>query len=108
MNESTLGSVLAMLVVATLAYFIARWLCIVVRGKYAWILFVLAFIATALSIFTVDVNVPLSRSHFRPSGDPAPPWVALLAWLFRILPLFVLVVDQLLPSWRKRFEKTRR
>src|SRR5688572_29470439 len=102
MSESTVGSVLALLGVAALAYFLARWLCTVAGAKYAWALFVLVLIGTAASIFVVDVNVPLSKSHFRPSNEPVPLWIALLAWLFRILPLFLLLVHQLLPSRRKR------
>jgi hypothetical protein len=102
MSESSFGSVAALLVVGALAYFVARWLSTVAKANHAWVLILLVFIGFAASIFVVDVNVPLSQSHFRPSGEPVPLWVALLAWLFRILPLFMLVVHQLLPEWRKR------
>jgi cyanate permease len=47
-------------------------------------LVLLSGVAAALSVWGVDVNVPLNQSHYRPSGEGAPLVVALLAWASRV------------------------
>ena len=89
MSESTLGSSLLLAGIAALAFLGAWWLCAFANRKVLVASAVLCVAGAAASIFTVDVNVPLAASHFRPSGELAPLWVALVAWLFRILPLFI-------------------
>ena len=42
----------------------------------------------AIGIYFVDTNVPLAQSHFKPDGEPAPVWVALLAWGTRVAAIF--------------------
>jgi Trk-type K+ transport system membrane component len=55
----------------------------------------LAVCAFAFVCF-IDTNVPLQQSHFRPSGGPAPVWLALLAWASRVgfLVAFVLAFQR--------------
>jgi hypothetical protein len=89
MSESALGSTVLLAGVACAALLLARWLCALKNRKILVVLAVLCVAGAGGSIFTVDVNVPLSASHFRPSGELAPLWLALLAWLFRVLPLFI-------------------
>jgi hypothetical protein len=92
MSESALGSSVFLAVVAFAALLLARWLCALKDRKILVALVVLCVAGAGGSIFTVDVNIPLSASHLRPSGEPAPIWLALLAWLFRLLPLFIPLV----------------
>ena len=95
MSESTFGSSLLLVGVAAFALLGAWWLCALANRKVLLLLAVLGVVGAAASIFKVDVNVPLATSHFRPSGELAPWWVALLAWLLRILPLFIPLVASL-------------
>jgi hypothetical protein len=88
MSESVLGSWLLLAGIAGLAV-LGAWCVCAVTSTMRAVLVVLCLAEAAASIFTVDVNIPLAASHFRPSGDLAPLWVALLAWLFRVLPLFI-------------------
>ena len=44
-------------------------------------------VAAGVAIWSVDVNIPLARSHWRAGGEPASVLVALLAALGRIAPL---------------------
>ncbi len=89
MSESVVGSSLLLACVAAAAFLAAWWFSAITRTGVVALAAVVCLAATAASIFAVDVNIPLSTSHFRPSGDPAPVWVALLAWLFRLAPALV-------------------
>jgi hypothetical protein len=57
----------------------------------ASVLAVMLLLAAASGIHFVDANIPLIQSHFRPGGEPAPVWIALLAWGLRFAALFGLV-----------------
>ena len=48
-----------------------------------WFFVVVIWFLALAGILTVDVNVPLSESHLRPSGRAAPSWIASLAFLLR-------------------------
>ena len=41
------------------------------------------WIGALASIWFVDTNVPLQHSHYRPGGEAAPSWLALLAFFIR-------------------------
>lgn len=89
MSESIPGSLVALAGVAILAFLAARRLALLASRKLAGTLAVLCLLGAAATIFTVDVNLPLADSHLRPSGDPAPVWLALLAWMFRLVPVLI-------------------
>lgn len=92
MSESTLGSLIALAVVALVALLLVRALGRRIASRtLAWVLAVLLLLAAASGIYFVDANVPLVQSHFRPGGEAAPVWVALLAWGFRWAAVFGLV-----------------
>jgi hypothetical protein len=88
MNGSAAASWLLLVGTAVLAALGAAGLART-RGALRYVLAAAVLAGAVASILMVDVNVPLSQSHFRPSGEPAPAWVALTAWLLRILPLFI-------------------
>ena len=92
MSETTLGSLSALAVVALVAllfvHALRRW---VASPAAAWSLVVLLVLAAGAGIYFVDANVPLVQSHFRPGGEAAPAWAALLAWGSRFAALFALV-----------------
>jgi hypothetical protein len=79
MSESILGSLFALAGVAAFAYAVAHWLVAASGHKVVW----------TVGALLLDVNVPLSQSHWRPSGELVPAWLALLAWLFRLIPLLI-------------------
>ena len=83
---------------AALAFLLARRLALVSHRALLWVLAALLIGGAAVSIFMVDVNLPLSQSQLRPSGEPAPLGLALLAFLLRVAPL-LLPAAQL---WRRR------
>jgi hypothetical protein len=84
MNTETLLSVGILIAVASAA-FICVWLaskrlqtvtsCYVLAG----ILWTAAFV----TVWFTDTNVPLYSSHYRPGGEPAPVWLATLAFFIR-------------------------
>jgi hypothetical protein len=92
MSESALGSSLLMAGVAAVAWLLARWLCDIASGKVVVGLAAVCVVGAGASILAVDVNIPLASSHLRPSGELAPLWISLAAWLFRVLPLFIPLV----------------
>ena len=85
LSGSTLGSSIALLGVAALTLLAVlasfRW---VSSGAVAFALMVALILAAAVGIYFVDVSVPLAQSHFRPKGEPAPVWMALLIWATRV------------------------
>ena len=89
MSESMPLSLLALVGVFGLAFLAAHWLGRIRNQVLLAVLAVLCLAGTAASIFTVDVNLPLAASHLRPSGEPAPVWLALGAWFFRMVPVFL-------------------
>ena len=90
MNESTLGSSVALALVALVALLLVRALGRRIASRtLASVLAVMLLLAAASGIHFVDTNIPLIQSHFRPGGEPAPVWVALLAWGFRFAAFFV-------------------
>jgi len=52
-------------------------------ARWAWVTVWLFWSAWFVSIFFVDGNIPLSASHFRPSGAPVPEWLAVVVFLIR-------------------------
>lgn len=46
--------------------------------RLAWVFTAALWIAWGTSKFFIDTNIPLSESHFRPGGEPAPLWLALI------------------------------
>ena len=92
MSESMPLSLLALAGVFGLALLAAHGLGRIENKVLLAVLLVLCLAGTAASIFTVDVNLPLAASHLRPSGEPVPVWLALVAWFFRLVPLFLPLV----------------
>jgi hypothetical protein len=92
MSESTLASFGAVAVVALLAllsvHFLRRW---ATSTTSAWFIVVALVLAGVVGIYFVDASIPLIESHFRPGGEPAPAWVALLAFGVRFAALFALL-----------------
>lgn len=92
MSESTLASFCVVAVVALLAMllvqFLRRWA--VSRASACCIVAVLV-LTGIVGIHFVDTSIPLVESHFRPGGEAAPVWVALLAFGSRFAALFGLI-----------------
>lgn len=92
MTDTTLGSFSALVLVALVALLLVHALRrSVASPAAAWLLVVLLVVAAGAGIYFVDTNVPLVQSHFRPGGEAAPAWAALLAWGSRFAALFALV-----------------
>lgn len=89
MSESALASSLLLASVAASAAFVAWRLGAVANGSVRAVFALVCVAGAVASTFMVDVNVPLAASHLRPSGEPVPMWVALVAWAFRVLPLTI-------------------
>nr|WP_315490373.1 hypothetical protein [uncultured Rhodoferax sp.] len=91
MSESTFGSSIAVLVVAVVAWLFVHAMFRQISSRAVAFAFVLVMVlAGAVGMTFVDTNVPLIQSQFRPGGDPAPVWAALLAWGTRVATLVVL------------------
>lgn len=98
MSDSTSGSLILLAAIALLAFLLGAALGAIRNRILRLVAVSLCLIAAGISVFAVDVNVPLSASHFRPSGEPTAVWVALAAWLFRLLPVLAPVA---LMCWQK-------
>lgn len=102
MSESTFASSTAVAVVALLAL-------LLVRGLHRWASsaasagFILAVLVLTgvLGIYFVDPSIPLVESHFRPGGEAAPAWVALLAFGSRFAALLGVLYLGPWSPWRK-------
>lgn len=93
MNTDLLLSV-AVLIVIAVGGFVCAWTIgkrlrsSGARFAFAIVLCVPAF----LSLWFIDTSLPLSASHYRASGTPAPVWVAALAWWFRVAALAAMIL----------------
>ena len=92
MSESTLASSVALIGTTVLVLVLVAVLFQLTSSRVAALAMVISLIfAGTGAVYFVDVNVPLMQSHFRPSGEPAPVWMALLAWGARVAALFSLI-----------------
>jgi hypothetical protein len=84
MKMETLISLAALVAVASAA-FVCVWLVCkrlqTVRSSY--MLAAALWGAALASMWFIDTNVPLHSSHYRPGGEAAPTWLALLAFFVR-------------------------
>ena len=87
MLDETIPSIAVMVLVA--APFAVAFTTAVRRASRptAAILAALSIVAGIAAIWLVDVNVPLSDSHWQSDGRPVPAWIALVAWLGRLAPI---------------------
>lgn len=77
-------SVAMLLVTAIAGFLAARWVLNRLRAARAvWIVIALLWIAVVMGILFLDVNIPLTASHYRPGGAAAPVWLAILAMFLR-------------------------
>ena len=82
-----LSSLVVLVAVAGAAFIAARLLSRVRARSVVWVGIAGLWSAAIAAIMLVDVNVPLSESHLRPSGEPAPLWLTLAAAFARFAAL---------------------
>jgi len=91
--DSIATSILVLLVVAGVSFIFMRACLAYVQSRVGiWLVIGLAWSGCVAAIVFVDVNVPLSESHFRPAGELAPLWAAVLAIFARFAALAAIVV----------------
>lgn len=84
-TETATGSIVLLLGMACAVWFVVRFLLGHLKTRFKINVFVIGWAVAALGLlWFVDVNVPLQTSHFRPGGEPAPAWLALLAYVSRL------------------------
>ena len=77
-------SIVALLAALAAAFLTVSLLARLVQApSLRWLVAAVIWCAAIAGFVVVDVNVPLSESHFYPSGAPAPLWFALAACFAR-------------------------
>ena len=83
----SIPSIVVLIAVAGIAYLSVRMLRAMLTRWALWVVVAALWCASIAAIGFVDVNIPLSESHLRPSGLPAPSWLAVAAMSVRFAAL---------------------
>jgi hypothetical protein len=87
-------SVAVLIAVAIAAFLCVRMLRRVRKHSVLWLSVAGLWSGAIAAIVFLDVNIPLSESHLRPSGSPAPLWLAISATYVRLAALASIFVAQ--------------
>jgi hypothetical protein len=91
--ESIAISILVLLGVGGFSFLFMRASLARVQSRTGvWLVVGLVWSGCVAAIVLVDVNVPLSESHLRPAGLPAPLWASVLAIFLRFAALAAVII----------------